>query len=71
MTPQELAKKHCYNGHDPARCELLVDILQLLVDEREKCAKVAENYETSQNTKLPEWIAEAIRQLKDEVRYGS
>lgn len=29
---QALAKKHCYNGHDPERCELIADIRKLLSD---------------------------------------
>jgi len=26
MTPEEIAAKHCLNGHDPARCTLLADL---------------------------------------------
>lgn len=29
MTPEELAQKHCWNGHDPAKCSFLADIREL------------------------------------------
>lgn len=32
MTPEEIAAKHCRNGHDAARCALLSDLRQLTTD---------------------------------------
>lgn len=26
MTAEEIAKKHCWNGHDPSQCDLLRDL---------------------------------------------
>ena len=57
MTIEELAKKHCYNGHDPAMCELLKDIRELLSAERERCREVALRYSDEVDRMMREWCS--------------
>lgn len=42
MTPEEIAARHCLNGHDPVRCQLLGEVRQAVAEERERCAKIVE-----------------------------
>lgn len=46
MTPEEFVKKHCYNGHTAFQCEKLKDLRAMIdalrLEERERCAKIAE-----------------------------
>ena len=47
MTPEEYARKHCKNGHDPMQCEKLKDLMELInnvrKEERKRCAELVEH----------------------------
>lgn len=40
MTLEEFAAKHCKNGHDPAQCEKLRDLQELVVPLEAKVARL-------------------------------
>lgn len=74
MTPEEYAKKHCKNGHDPMQCEKLRDLRELIDnvkrEERERCAKAARDWgwsdaqdDTRNAIHCADSIAEIIRNL--------
>lgn len=43
MSIEEIAKKHCYNGHNPETCELLADLRQIVSGERDRAAEFLES----------------------------
>ena len=43
MTLEEIAKKHCYNGHNPETCELLADLREVVAGERKKASEYLES----------------------------
>lgn len=67
MTPEEVAKKHCYNGHNPEMCSLLADLRSLVSQEREQVAAYLESAAPGEDVTLR---AGAVFNLAAAVRSG-
>lgn len=64
----ELAKKHCYNGHNPEQCELLADLRALVADERDRAAAYLESAGNACGDQMV--AAKVILDLADAIRKG-